>query len=737
MDFLDLKEQAELGDPVAQFELAELYSQDGIKSSEEEAHALYVQAAHSGHQQSLEHLIEIYRDGDPFDELILKALKEIAENGSAIAMLFYAKICLKGWDEGRLDKNIAIDYLEKLSDIGDTSAELFLSELYESGENVSKSSPKSLRLLNQAAQKDFRIAHRLFRSLKNKKSKKAFHFARVMAREGYLPALLYLCFHFRTSYLAKFLPLDWVLARKKHYSLEGFLTNEQEEELAWFVFDQYRLQAEAGDPQAQVIMGKYHALGKLIPCSLVTAFKWYKKAAVSQDLEALFELGCCYLGGYGVEKCEKKACALFEKAGKKGHIESWFYLGFYHEEVGKSSERAFNAFEQAARLGDPAAMYIVGRMYETGEGVKQSSKDAYHYYLIADKLNLESDIDQLSVQQRIACFYLPSDYQFNYDDSLKHFKFAAKQFENWRSTWQAGIYLLQSGIESCEKKAHEYFLLALQRMEEEFAWQQEPHEPFTFLKDEVAKRYLSSWSTYRWGTVLEGDTEDFTPKDLPRMLYLMKAPFNQMGSIRERFFRKRYFAIKGDPETLYQLGLYYEKNPSLDFYDERMELFQRAAELGHVKALFCLGFYSSNPKDKEFYFHRAAEKGLLRANYELGRLYLLENDTSSATKCFKIAAAGNDPDALLELAKLQRDENLAHSYYIKASSFYSPEATFEIIKYAIKNNEFHRARIYLGNYATSGFKIDSIREIYRMVCDKKIKIFCDYIESLYGNEILE
>lgn len=37
-------------------------------------------------------------------------------------------------------------------------------------------------------------------------------------------------------------------------------------------------------------------------------------------------------------------------------------------------------FEQAARLGDPAAMGSIGHMYLLGLGVRQSNETARHYF---------------------------------------------------------------------------------------------------------------------------------------------------------------------------------------------------------------------------------------------------------------------------------------------------------------------------------------------------------------------
>ena len=82
-------------------------------------------------------------------------------------------------------------------------------------------------------------------------------------------------------------------------------------------------------------------------------FNEIKKRAFSGDAEAKFELAKRYRDGNGTEKSEPLALKWFQRAARQGHVEAQF------------------AFAEALKKENPEALYLMGLMYRTGDGVEK------------------------------------------------------------------------------------------------------------------------------------------------------------------------------------------------------------------------------------------------------------------------------------------------------------------------------------------------------------------------------
>ena len=85
----------------------------------------------------------------------------------------------------------------------------------------------------------------------------------------------------------------------------------------------YEKAAEDGSVEAQLTLGEiYESQGNDI-----LSFKWYHKAALRNNAEALYKVAHCYLIGYGVERKEAKAAEYFKGAANKNHPQGLFEYG--------------------------------------------------------------------------------------------------------------------------------------------------------------------------------------------------------------------------------------------------------------------------------------------------------------------------------------------------------------------------------------------------------------------------
>jgi TPR repeat protein len=102
-----------------------------------------------------------------------------------------------------------------------------------------------------------------------------------------------------------------------------------------------------------------------------SAFEYFAKAAKFGDIEAHYNLSCCYRLGHGVEKDENKALFHREEAAIGGHPIARYNLGLYEESNGRI-ERAIQHWIIAANLGDDASIKELKRLYAQGTISKEN-----------------------------------------------------------------------------------------------------------------------------------------------------------------------------------------------------------------------------------------------------------------------------------------------------------------------------------------------------------------------------
>lgn len=114
------------------------------------------------------------------------------------------------------------------------------------------------------------------------------------------------------------------------------------------------------------------------------AAKYMQKAAKSNNPDAQYCLGLCYLTGEGVDLDVKKGYELIESAARKDHCEALVLMGdvyYFGDENGyytTNQQKAFGYYSRAANLyGDDKAKLMVGKCYTLGHGVQQNFQEGY------------------------------------------------------------------------------------------------------------------------------------------------------------------------------------------------------------------------------------------------------------------------------------------------------------------------------------------------------------------------
>ena len=109
------------------------------------------------------------------------------------------------------------------------------------------------------------------------------------------------------------------------------------------------------------------------------SFAYFRQAAEQNDANGVYNLGMCYLNGYGVERNRAEALRLFRQAAEAGHPEAINNIGgFYREgiEVERDPAAAARWFLRSAELGNAYGQLNYALALQRGEGVARDVEKA-------------------------------------------------------------------------------------------------------------------------------------------------------------------------------------------------------------------------------------------------------------------------------------------------------------------------------------------------------------------------
>lgn len=166
---------------------------------------------------------------------------------------------------------------------------------------------------------------------------------------------------------------------------------------------QLRTLANAGTTDATRALG-LALLARNDARNVQEAGVWLERAAAAGDAAAMLALGKTrLLGAPGVARDGTAARRWLDRAASAGdtsqRAQAAYYLGLIarggHGEAAVPA-RAIELFTQAAGQGIADAMYQLGNLYASGEGVDQDSREAMRWYLRAAALDHPAAIQELA-----------------------------------------------------------------------------------------------------------------------------------------------------------------------------------------------------------------------------------------------------------------------------------------------------------------------------------------------------
>jgi len=209
----------------------------------------------------------------------------------------------------------------------------------------------------------------------------------VVASDSDLPAKLRLSKEKRKEYLDKSRDKIRLLAEEKGNALAWYLLSLEKNDLKYL-----KRAAEGDNVQAlnawgtislnEAMSGSMSDTNE-VEKAMVKCFGYFKKAADMGDANGLYNLGMCYLNGYGCQNDQDLAFKCFRTSADAGHPEAINNIGGFYRDgivVERNLESAAKCFERSANLGNDYGLLNFALALQRGEGVEKDSARAVELF---------------------------------------------------------------------------------------------------------------------------------------------------------------------------------------------------------------------------------------------------------------------------------------------------------------------------------------------------------------------
>jgi len=386
------------------------------------------------------------------------------------------------------------------------------------------------------------------------------------------------------------------------------------------------------------------------------AFMTLRKEAEEGSEEALLHLSIYYKYGHIVKQSNELGLHYCRIAAEHGNLKAILTIGENYE-VGdwgleQSTHKAMKYYQMASDRGHAQGSFHIAHCYRWGIGVEKSLEKAIEYYQLAIEQGLNQDIIVKDIES-------DKEYERNPQEAFYCFQIATDRGHAYGPFCIARCYRWGIGVEKSQKKAIEYFTLALARDYKkdeilsciesckrllEGRVKQEKSEYARLPSDQKLAKFHDNIK------VFEEVKRQQPAKPIYGVVEDADAVSKSSNSLSTNFSENSV-----DADTSYQLAQKYEQEQNKK---EAIKHYTEAAQQGHPEALYMLGnFYKdgfgglkqSFEKAVEYY-KLAADQGYPKAQNNLGICYELGlggliQSYSKAIENYQAAADQGNPDA--------------------------------------------------------------------------------------------
>ncbi len=292
-----------------------------------QAEFYYRVAAHKGNMDGEFFYLMMGIEQDTVNKYeVLPRLRELAENGSEMAMVYFGDDLYYGRWDMEPDKETAYRWWHRAAQMGNAMAQYFLSFGYRMGEVVGKDALLSLMYSREAAET---------------------HFPRAYRSQGFL---------YKNG---EFVEQDKTKAKamfEKAVSLGDYLSLKYIGDLYWYADD------------------------------FETAVTYYRQAVEHAEAGRVksgapyYDMGYAYRFGKGVEEDRMRAIELYLKGAERSHKQSLKWAAIAIDDDVPDREPKLALLKKASDLNCRGAEYFIGRTLEQGEPSHEQLVEALAWY---------------------------------------------------------------------------------------------------------------------------------------------------------------------------------------------------------------------------------------------------------------------------------------------------------------------------------------------------------------------
>jgi len=418
----------------------------------------------------------------------------------------------------------------------------------------------------------------------------------------------------------------------------------------------FRLAAKKGDKKAQYLFAMLYRDGKGVDRGDVQAVRWLKLAAAQHHLEAQYQLGSMLEHGRGVDEPDAKAAFnWYRQAAKAGHAGAQLHMAVMYAQgsgVKKSLEHALDwAFKAAASdnteaksyvqqllnrinvkasAGDPAAQFVLARIYERGQGLHADINKAEQW------LRQSAASGNAGAQFHLAELLLHRNSPQLLPETADLYLKAARQGHMQAAAKIGAMYAIGQGIKQNRAEAVSW-------LEKAASSGQSPAQSNLgiLLASEHQDKQAVAWLN-KAAQSGQADAQN----NLAVMLALGRGIKQDMHAAL-KWLKK---ADEEDALAQYNLGLLYVRGIGmLQQKESAVDWLEKAQTGGDVQARLLLGLLYdlgrgviANSDTAKHWYGLAAEAGNADAIYNLAALHYRKAEFNKAFELFKRAAGAGD-----------------------------------------------------------------------------------------------
>lgn len=455
--------------------------------------------------------------------------------------------------------------------------------------------------------------------------------------------------------------------------------------------------AKGNGVDAQLWLGDnyFYGLYPETPKDYLKAIYWYEKAAEQQSYFAMEKLAEIYEKGLGVPVDLTKTVELHKKAHELAgyaNDSSLYVAKAYLNGIGveKDLQQAVTYLQKNAEAYSVEANLLLGKLYETGEGVEQSDSKAFECYSRIGKSNLLQNNSENSY--RLAKMYAEGrgteknleQAAANYIDVLKYGNHTLKQEA------KAGLASLLPEITQLAETDEIYQLLLGSLYEDGFGVAKDVYKAdhlYKTLYQNSEDAYVSDEAFTLLDHLRKRVTGIQRPVHIIEPTEADKAALLQVQSAIEKGEKELVckllppLADKGWAEAQYTLANLDDfpctLNPTKAF-----ELMQKAAQQQHTLAMAALADLYQTGFGVEpdwwfatYWYQQAANKGDIDSLFQLAHHYEdgigVFRDPQQAAELYQQAIDKGHRDSHTNLGHLYASGTLGEPDYAKALSLFS------------------------------------------------------------------